>query len=265
MNRFRTKLTVLAAAVVFHLPLAASAAPDKVVAIIEGKALTEQAVNVFAKTVLGRVPANDKERRQVIEELVGQELLAASAIEDGLDKDPELKIQLENLRRSLLAKRAMKKFNEEHPVSEALLKAQYQTLLARTNDNQYKARHILVETEDEAKAIIAQLDQGADFATLAKEKSTGPSGSRGGDLGWFDLKTMVPAFAEAVKGMEKGSYSKEPVKTRFGWHVILLEDVRAVTPPSFEQVRPKLQQLMQQAVVREHVAELRSKAKVEIK
>ena len=144
------------------------------------------------------------------------------------------------------------------------MKKLYDEQFGNYTGTEYKASHILVKTEEEASALITELAEGADFAELAKEHSTGPTGPKGGDLGWFDADQMVPAFSEAVKGMEKGAYSKEPVNTQFGWHVILLQDTREAEPPTFEEVKPQLATQLQQQAVARYVAELRQNAKVEL-
>ena len=130
---------------------------------------------------------------------------------------------------------------------------------------EYKARHILVKTEDEAKAVVKQLDDGSDFAKLAKEKSTGPSGKTGGDLGWFRPQQMVPPFSDAVAAMKKNTYTKKPVKTQFGWHVIKLEDLRDVQPPKFEDIKDQVKTIVQTKRVQKYVKSLRDKAKIDYK
>ena len=131
---------------------------------------------------------------------------------------------------------------------------------------EYKARHILVKDEDEAKKIIKQLDKGTDFAELAKKNSTGPTGKDGGELDWFDASQMVAPFAEAVAAMKPGTYSKKPVQTQFGWHVIELQETRkaeAPKPPSFEDAKPQLEALLKRQKLGEKIAEMRDQAKVE--
>ncbi|MGD2112724.1 MAG: peptidylprolyl isomerase, partial [Gammaproteobacteria bacterium] len=130
---------------------------------------------------------------------------------------------------------------------------------------EYKARHILVETEDEAKDIITRLDDGVDFSELAKEKSTGPSGPSGGELGWFGAGQMVKPFADAAAAMEKGTYSKTPVQTEFGWHVIMLDDMRDSTPPPFDDVKERLKVLLTNQNLQQHISELRESASIDLK
>ena len=146
-----------------------------------------------------------------------------------------------------------------------LLKKEYQEQIKNAPKEEYKARHILVKTEDEAKEIIKSLKDGADFEKLAKEKSIGPSGPNGGDLGWFTATTMVPEFADAVAKLKKGDITDQPVKTQFGWHVIKLEDTRKVDPPSFDSMKDKLRSIVANKSIQNYLSELHKKAKIELK
>ena len=150
-----------------------------------------------------------------------------------------------------------------NPVSDEELKKIYQE--QAPSGDEYKARHILVKEEDEAKTLIVELDNGADFSELAKQHSTGPSGKSGGELGWFSPKQMVAPFSEAVAGMEKGAYTKQPIKTQFGWHIIILDDTREASPPPFEQLKPQLQAFVQKQRVQAYITRLRESATIEIK
>jgi len=146
---------------------------------------------------------------------------------------------------------------ESNPATDAEILAEYETQLEQSSDKQYKARHILVETQSEAQDLIDQLDEGADFQALAKEHSTGPSGPNGGDLGWFAPDQMVKPFADAVVALEDGAYSKAPVQTQFGWHVILREDTRENEPPTLESVRDAIKQRVEQEKFQDYMQGLR--------
>ena len=204
-----------------------------------------------------------EDHQAVLDELINRELLYQEAMRQKLDKDPEVAFRLEQQRINTLVRAVINKEFADHPVSDKELKQEYDRLVKGADFREFKARHILVKTEQEAEAIIKQLDKGADFATLAKEKSTGPSGKQGGDLGWFRLGQMVPPFAAAVAKLEKGKYTRTPVKTQYGWHVILLEDSRSQEPPTFEAVRSQLTQMVQGQRVQAMLKELREKAKIE--
>jgi peptidyl-prolyl cis-trans isomerase C len=152
---------------------------------------------------------------------------------------------------------------KKNPISEDVLKQEYEARKAKLGDKEYNARHILVGTEDEAKAIITQLNKKTKFAKLvAKSKDTG-SAAQGGSLGWAVPSNFVPPFAQALQSLKKGEYTKVPVQSQFGWHVILLDDERALKVPAFEEVKPQLQQRLQQQAVQKAIADLLAKAKVE--
>ena len=143
------------------------------------------------------------------------------------------------------------------PIKETEIKKVYKEKVAGANNQEFKARHILLKTEDEAKTVIAKLDTGTDFVELAKEKSTGPSAKSGGDLGWFAPGRMVPPFARAVAEMKKGNHSKTPVKTQFGWHVIKLEDSRKMESPKYDDVKKQIADSLNNQRVQEYVKKLR--------
>jgi len=149
-------------------------------------------------------------------------------------------------------------------VTEEALKQRYEKASAdATGREEAHARHILVDTEEAAKAVIADLDKGADFAALAKERSTDPGASEGGDLGWFTAEQMVPEFSEAAFALQPGTYTKEPVKSQFGWHVILLEDKRTAAAPTFEEMKDKLASDMTRELITAKLQELRTGVEVE--
>ncbi|MDD5412860.1 MAG: peptidylprolyl isomerase, partial [Methylobacter sp.] len=173
--------------------------------------------------------------------------------------------QLEDARKSLLSQADLKEFMKANPVTDAEIKAEYDSKVAAEKGTEYKARHILVKTEDEAKKLIAELGKGADFAKLANKYSLDAKETQnGGDLGWFVTSQMVPPFSEAVVALEKGKYTTTPVKTQFGYHVILKEDSRAVTPPPLEAVRDQLMPYLQRQKVKNMLEGLRKQAQVEV-
>lgn len=201
---------------------------------------------------------SEEQRQQFRDEVADLYLLAEKAEEAGLDKDPEVAAQIKLQKMSTLASALAGNYLEENPPTEAELRAEYSAQVAGYQPQQYKARHILVETEDEANAVIAELDEGADFAEVAKEKSTGPSGPNGGDLGWFPPDSMVKPFSDAVIALEDGAYTAAPVQTQFGWHVILREDSRETEAPSFEEVKDRLTPVVEQKKLQSYLDGLRS-------
>ncbi len=234
-------------------------------AAVNGKPISKLSVDLIAKQSGGRADTPEA-RKAIVEQLAIQMLVADEAVKKGLDKTPEFKEQVEVIKQSALANAYVADYFKNNPVSDSTLKAEYDKLSAEAAGTEYKARHILVATEAEARDIIAQLKKDASaFEKLAREKSQDP-GSRetGGDLGWFDLKSMVPEFSTAVSKLEKGKFTEQPVQTQFGYHVIVLEDSRAIKPPAFEDVKTNLTKHIQQQNLQKQLDELKAKAKIEI-
>lgn len=240
-------------------------AEDKSAAIVNGVAIPQARIDLRVKMAAAQGQPDSPELRKAIrEDMISLEVLAQEAKKTGLDKDPEVIQQTELARESILAGAVAQEYAKTHPVSEDQLKQEYEKLKGSLGKNEYNVRHILVDTEDEAKAIIAQLGKKGNFDKIAKEKSKDPgSAAQGGSLGWTRPDQFVPPFANALLGLKKGQYTKEPVKSQFGWHIIKLEDVRELKVPSFEELKPQIQQRMQQQAIQEYIADLRSKAKIE--
>ncbi|MBT3812992.1 MAG: peptidylprolyl isomerase [Gammaproteobacteria bacterium] len=233
--------------------------------VVNGQYISKSALDTLTKEVSERVKGQNYPKDKLIDQLIKTELLVQEAQSKGLDQTPETVERLAMMRASVLSQLAVEDYIKSNPVTDADLKAAYDKQIADTaGGTEYKARHILVKDEPEAVAIIAKLDKGADFATLAKENSTGPSKTQGGDLGWFGPKQMVAPFSEAVAQLEKGKYTKTPVQTQFGWHIIILEDIRVQTPPPFEAVKAQLEPLVQREKLTNYLDSLLSSAQVEI-
>ncbi len=198
----------------------------------------------------------------VLNELANVIIVAQDAEKKGIDKRPEIAATLDLMRANLLAQTVIKEYAANHSPSEEEIKTFYAAEYAGKTGMEYKARHILVKEEDEAKSLIEKLDGGADFAELAKTHSTGPTGKNGGDLGWFDADQMVKPFADAVAALEKGSYSKQPVQTQFGWHVILLEDTKQTEPPSLEGLRGEIITNLQKKALADYMLGMREESKI---
>jgi peptidyl-prolyl cis-trans isomerase C len=198
-----------------------------------------------------------------MQELINREVAVQEAEKRGLMKDPEVLAQLDMARQQVAIQALMRDHFRQHPVSDNAMRAEYNRLKTQRGDKEYKARHVLVEDEAQAKQIIAQLNKGAKFEELAKQSKDPGSRDRGGDLNWNPPTTFVKPFADALVKLEKGKYTDQPVRSQFGWHVIQLDDVRQVQFPSFEQVKPQLQNMVQEQEVQKVVAELRAKAKIE--
>ncbi len=237
---------------------------EDVVAVVNGVGISKEAFNDFFSHTAERQPDAKPDRKSVLNEMITLELVKQRAEQTGLDKREDVVAELERLRTNLLANTFLSERVEGMSFSDERLKQEYELQVSQLSRKEYKARHILSKTEQDAKGVIVELDNGADFAQLAKEKSTGPSGPQGGDLGWFSPNTMVPPFAQAVASMSKDSYSKQPVQTQFGWHVILLEDTRELNPPSFEEIKDRLQNILATKTLRGFLEELRAKADVQV-
>ena len=234
-----------------------------VLARINGKPITDAVVDLYLQQMHARQPGNPAMSREaVLNEVISLELASQSGEQEGLGKDSRIQLQIEQQKRAILASAAIQHELKTNPVSDEDLKKIYTQQVPQGDE--FKARHILVESEEAAKKLITELDKGADFSTLAKEHSTGPSGKNGGDLGWFSPKQMVAPFSEAAAGLDKGQYTSTPVQTQFGWHIIILDDKRASTPPPFEQVKPQLQSFVQKQRVQQYIAKLRSAANIEM-
>jgi peptidyl-prolyl cis-trans isomerase C len=198
------------------------------------------------------------ERSTYLEELRDIYLLATQESAAEVTNDPRVKAQIELQTRSLIAQNVARRYITGINISEEDIQAEYDEQSSVAPPMQFKARHILVESQGEATAIIGELNQGGDFETLAKEKSTGPSGPNGGDLGWFSPNQMVAPFSSAVMAMEDGDYSSEPVQTEFGWHVILREDSRETEPPPLDSVRENIRQALQQKRFQAYLEQIRA-------
>jgi peptidyl-prolyl cis-trans isomerase C len=201
--------------------------------------------------------ATPDEREAVLSELKDIYLLSSQPRAKALADTPDVEAQMEIQRRGILAQAVVSDFLESNPATEEEIFDEYTAQMALAPKSQFKARHILVETQGEASELITQLDGGADFAELARENSTGPTGPNGGDLGWFAPEQMVPAFSTAVQALEDGAYTKEPVQTQFGWHVILREDTRATEPPPLDSLRDRIKQRVESQKFQTFLNELR--------
>ena len=241
--------------------LAQSLDSSATVATVNGETITKNEFDLYSTQRSAQNPAKANPA-QHLEELINLELARQAGVAQGVQNSPEIAANLRQQTRAVVASATIKKHLADNPATDEKLMAIYKEKL--TGGTEYKARHILVKEKEEAVKLIAELDTGADFSAMAKEHSTGPSGKKGGDLGWFASQQMVAPFSDAVAKMEKGAYTKEPVETQFGWHIILLEDFRGTTPPPFEQVKSQLQMAIQSQEIQEYLSQLKSTAKIEV-
>jgi peptidyl-prolyl cis-trans isomerase C len=236
------------------------------VATVNGEAIPESLFRYYALNTLQKNADNltAAEREALLEELIQFKILEQAAREAGLPRERTIAVELELQRIRMLANAVATRHLERNPATAAELRAAYEEHLPQLTARQYKARHILLPSESEAAAVIAELEDGADFIALERAHSFGPNNEEGGDLGWFSLDETVGAFADAVRGMEVGSYSAQPVRTQFGWHVILLEDTRDPEAPAMDAVRDQLEAIVERRKLEAHLEELRERAEVEV-
>ena len=234
------------------------------VATINGQPIYASLFERYATTRLQKASEDlsDNERTALIEELIQFYLMANAAEDAGISQEQDVAINFELQRLQTFSRLMATRHLEGNPPSETELQIAYEQNIERLSGVQYKARHILLDSEDGAAAVIAELGGGADFQELAVARSTGPSGPNGGDLGWFSAETMVPPFAQAVSSMEVGTFSETPVQTRFGWHVILLEDTVDQEPPGLDAVRADITGVVEQRKIEEFLDSLRDTAVV---
>jgi peptidyl-prolyl cis-trans isomerase C len=246
-------------------PITSVVKKEDAIASVNGKYISKAQLENLEKEIAMRAHGANFPKEKLVEELIQRELLVQDALQKQLDKSPEYLEQLEEAKKSILTQTSLKNFFKTNPVTDAEVKAEYDSKVVAETGTEYKARHILVKTEDEAKKIIAELDKGGDFAKLANKHSIDAKESQnGGDLGWFGADQMVKPFSEAVAKLEKGKYTKAPVQTQFGWHVILREDSRAQTPPPLEAVKDQLTPYLQRQKFQKMIEGMRQQAKVEI-
>jgi peptidyl-prolyl cis-trans isomerase C len=199
-----------------------------------------------------------------LQELIGLELLRQEAIAKGILQDPEIAAEINRQVANVIVSKHVNNILTESPITDEVIAAEYAKQIEARPDKEYKSSHILVKTEEEGKAVIKQLDGGAKFEDVAKEKSIGPSGKSGGSLGWSSPSNYVPEFGLALQSTPVGTYSKQPVKTQFGWHVILVEEIRDIKNPPLEQIKPQLQRMLMAQRISEYVENLRENANITI-
>lgn len=266
MTRTTIALAVMAAlalpAAWAQAPAAPKAAPAPAAKAAEGKALYPQAqfdLMLKERTSQGQ-PDSPELRASLREELNTRELLAREARKKGLEKQTDIKTQMDLSSQTVLVRAYVADWLKANPVPEAELKREYDAIKQQIGDKEYKVSHILVEKEDEAKEVVAELQKGGKFADLAKARSKDPgSKDRGGDLDWNAPANFVKPFSDAMVKAEKGKFTPQPVQTQFGWHVILVEDVRDAKVPGYDEVKPQLAQRMQAQHLDRYFRDLRAK------
>ena len=259
------KLTRYAVLVAGLMLAAAAHAQGDPLAKVNGVTIPQSRSDILIKEMTAQGRPDTPEMRDAIrQELINREIVAQEAVKKGLDKRPEVVTQINLQRQAVLINAYLQDYIKAHPVSDDEVKKEYERVKSSAGGREYKVRHILVETEDEAKQIIAQLNKGASFEKLAGEKSKDQgSKDRGGDLDWATPARYVPAFGQAITKLKKGQLTDAPVQTQFGWHVIRVDDERPSKFPAYDEVKPQIEQQLRQQTVNKAFTDLRAKAKIE--
>ena len=260
-----TALRPLALALALWMAPAAAAQNSAAAPKVNGTSIPAYRIEAAVKSRLGQGQQDTPELRNAIRDaLINQEVVAQEAIKRGLEKQPQVAARIELDRQMTLVNAYFEDYLRKNPITDDMLKKEYDRLRPQLPAKEFRVRHILVQKEDDAKNLIAQIKKGASFEKLAAEHSTDPgSKARGGDLDWGPAERYVKPFAETIVKLKKGQLTDVPVHTDFGYHVIRLEDERATKVPSFEEAKGQIQQLVQNQMVQKAIAELRSKAKIE--
>ncbi|MBK4734570.1 peptidylprolyl isomerase [Noviherbaspirillum pedocola] len=233
-------------------------------AVVNGKPVPSSRADAMVKQMAAQGQQDTPQLRSMVkEELINREILMQEADRLGLAQSADVKNQLEMARQAIVIRALVADYVKKNPVSEADMKAEYDKYKAQAGDKEYHARHILVDKEEDAKAIIAKLKGGAKFEDLAKQSKDPGSASKGGELDWASPNSFVKPFSDAMVGLQKGQITETPVHTQFGYHVIKLEDVRPAKVPSYEEVKPQIAEALQQQKLQAYQQELRKKAKIQ--
>ena len=263
-KNFALRAAIAGAAIALSLPLAAQA---QNIGIVNGKPVPKARVDALMSQALkSGQPASPDLEKQVRDEVVLREMFMQEAEKRGLAASTEYKQQMEIARETILVQALLADYEKKNPVSDADIRAEYDKFKAQSGGTEYRARHILVEKEEDAEALIAQIKGGAKFEDLAKKNSKDPgSGENGGDLDFANPGSYVPEFSQAMVKLKKGEMTEAPVKTQFGYHIIKLDDTRDAQLPKLEEVKPQIQQRLAQQKVAAFRDEIRAKAKTDYK
>jgi peptidyl-prolyl cis-trans isomerase C len=258
------KLSKLAALLIIGTLMSATAsAAGSTFVTVNGVAISQSLADAFIAEQTAKGAQDTPELKNAVrEELIRRELLVQEAKKAGLDKKAEVAAQADAARAAIYIRAYIQDYLKKNPIADAQLRAGYEKMKSQLGSTEYKARHILVKTEEEAKAIIDNLGKGAKFDELAKQSIDPGSKDKGGDLGWASAGNFVKPFSDALTALAKGKYTETPVKSEFGYHVIELEDTRPLNVPAFEELKPRLLQQAQGEQINKMVEELRGKAKV---
>jgi peptidyl-prolyl cis-trans isomerase C len=241
---------------------------DEVVATVNGKKITKQQLDRFVQYLQSTTKRDiSHDKAEILQDMISRELLMEQVKKKKIDKDKDLNYMIKQREDDVYIQAMLRQTDVAKPIPEEEIKKIYDEKVKDHKVKEYKISHILMKTEQEAKDVIAELDGGANFTDVAKKKSTGPSAKEGGELGWMNAVQLnnMPSFAQAVSELKKGGYTKKPVQTQYGWHVVKLEDEREVPPPTLDQLRNQIVAALRQQKLQEYVKSLRDKAKIIVK
>lgn len=243
-----------------------SVASGEAIAVVNGTPISKADFDEYMSRKRASEDGASVNEQDSLDELINMELVDQEALKAGLDKRPDMQAEVERRKKSLMVDTYILEWVRDAKFTDEQIKAKYDKEVARLPKFEYRARHILTKSQDEAQGVIDALKKGGDFAKLAKDKSIDPSGQRGGELGWFRPTAMVPEFASAVAQMNVGDVSSAPVQSQFGWHVIQLEEKRDSKQevPPFEKVKDRMRTALASEAVQSYLQDLRTKAKIDV-
>ena len=234
------------------------------IAVVNGKPITRAKADAFVQELIKQGQQDTPQLQALVrQELVDREILVQEAERRGLPAKNDVKFQIDNARQQVLINALVQDHLSKSAITDADIRSEYERLTKGDAGKEYRARHILVEKEDEAKAIIERLKKGAKFEELAKQSKDPGSAANGGDLDWADARSFVEPFSKAMVALQKGKYTETPVQTQFGWHVIRLDDTRVSKPPEFDAVKEQLAESMKRRKLQEFQQNLKAKAKIQ--
>lgn len=260
---FKTSAKAVSCAAIFYFASASAALAADPVAVVNGVSIPQVRMEMRVKAAVAQGQTDNEQLRSAVrEELINLEVMAQEAERSGLAKGYEAQQEVEMARQSALVNMFLREYARKNPITDTQLKKEYESQKAKLGKREYSVRHILLASEDEANAVINLLDNKESFEKLAGKSKDAASAVRGGALGWSVPSAFVPSFANALLNLQKGEYTKKPVQTQFGWHVIRLDDERELKLPTFDEVKPQLQKRLQQQALQKAIGELRGKAKI---
>ena len=234
------------------------------IAKVNGVAIPNARAEAMLRDLAAQGRGDSPQLRQAVkDELINREIMSQEASKMGLAKLPDVAAQIEAARQTVMVRAYVQEYFKKNPITDEEVRGEYDKARKEVGDKEYRARHILVKSEDDAKGIIAKLKGGAKFEDLAKQSDDPGSKDRGGDLDWASAGTFVPEFSRAMASLKKGETTEAPVRTQFGFHVIRLDDVREPRIPGIDEAKPQITQQLQQQRFQKMLSELRGKAKVE--